>query len=72
MSENITIAIVSASSAAAVGIAAVVVNVVWMGRTFSQLDKRLDKVEGTLEIIQFDLKRFYKDIAQLKARTGLE
>jgi hypothetical protein len=42
------------------------------GERFKGIEQRLDKIERTLEVIQADLKQFYKDIAQLKARTGLE
>lgn len=70
MTDNVSIAIISASSAAVVSIAALIINVVWMGRTFEQLDKRLDKVETLLALIQADLRMFYKDIAQLKARAA--
>lgn len=42
------------------------------GERFKNVEQRLDKMERTLEVIQADLKQFYKDIAQLKARTGLE
>lgn len=42
------------------------------GERFKSIEGRLDKIERTLEVIQTDLKQFYKDIAQLKARAGLE
>ena len=48
MESNIVVAIVSASGAVIVSIAALVVNVVWMGRSFNQLDKRLSTMEGDL------------------------
>lgn len=42
--------------------------VVWQSRG---IEKRLDRVERTLEVIQGDLKQFYADIAKLKERSGL-
>ena len=51
MDTNIVVAIVSASSAVIVAIAALLANVVWMGRTFAQLDKRIDERFSALEKI---------------------
>jgi hypothetical protein len=42
--------------------------VVWQSRG---IERRLDRVEHTLEVIQADLKQFYADIAKLKERSGL-
>jgi type IV secretory pathway VirB3-like protein len=39
---------------------------------FRSVEDRLDKIERTLEIIQTDLKEFYRDITRLKQKTGLE
>jgi uncharacterized Ntn-hydrolase superfamily protein len=39
---------------------------------FRAVEDRLDKIERTLEIIQTDLKEFYRDITRLKHKTGLE
>jgi hypothetical protein len=39
---------------------------------FRAVEDRLDKIERTLEIIQTDLKEFYRDITRLKQKTGLE
>ena len=71
MDSNITVAIVSASSAVLVSVVALIVNVVWMGRSFTQLDKRLS-------VIETDLREFYKilgghttDVQRLKDKTGL-
>ncbi len=71
MNDNITVAIVSASSAVIVSIVALVINVVWMGRSFHQLDKRLS-------VMETDLREFYKltgthttDIQRLKDKSGL-
>ena len=43
--------------------------VVWQSRDMS---RRLDRIEHTLELIQADLKEFYRDITRLKQKTGLE
>jgi type IV secretory pathway VirB3-like protein len=39
---------------------------------FRSVEDRLDKIERTLEIIQTDLKEFYRDITRLKQKTGLD
>lgn len=39
---------------------------------FRAVEDRLDKIKRTLEIIQTDLKEFYRDITRLKQKTGLE
>ena len=43
--------------------------VVWQSR---DMGWRLDKIERTLELIQADLKEFYRDITRLKQKTGLD
>lgn len=35
------------------------------------MNKQIDRIERTLELIQSDLKEFHKDIVRLKERTGL-
>jgi hypothetical protein len=39
---------------------------------FTAVEGRLDKMERTLEVIQADLKEFYRDITRLKQKTGLD
>jgi len=39
---------------------------------FTAVEGRLDKIERTLELIQADLKEFYRDITRLKQKTGLD
>lgn len=39
---------------------------------FKAVDDRLDRIERTLELIQADLKEFYRDITRLKQKTGLD
>jgi hypothetical protein len=51
------------------GIALNMMVVVWQSR---DMGRRLDRIEHTLEIIQADLKEFYRDITRLKHKTGLE
>lgn len=48
MNENITVAIISASAAVAVSIVALLVNVIWIGRTFDQLGKNVDRLEKSI------------------------
>jgi uncharacterized protein YoxC len=43
--------------------------IVWQSR---DTGRRLDKIDRTLEVIQADLKEFYRDITRLKQKTGLE
>jgi hypothetical protein len=72
MESNITVAIVSASSAVIVSVVALVANVVWMGRSFTQLDKRLSLIETDLREFYKILNRHDKDIALLRQHTGLK
>jgi hypothetical protein len=39
---------------------------------FKAVEDRLYKIERTLELIQTDLKEFYRDITRLKQKTGLD
>jgi hypothetical protein len=45
-----------------------IIVVLWQSR---DTGRRLDKIERTLEVIQTDLKEFYRDITRLKQKTGL-
>jgi len=44
----------------------------YVGVRFKAVEDRLDKIERTLELIQTDLKEFYRDITRLKQKTGLD
>jgi uncharacterized protein YoxC len=46
-----------------------IIVVLWQSR---DTGRRLDKIERTLEVIQTDLKEFYRDITRLKQKTGLD
>lgn len=46
-----------------------IIVVIWQSR---DTGRRLDKIERTLELIQTDLKEFYRDITRLKQKTGLD
>jgi uncharacterized protein YoxC len=46
-----------------------IIVVVWQSR---DTGRRLDKIERTLEVMQADLKEFYRDITRLKQKTGLD
>jgi uncharacterized protein YoxC len=52
-----------------VGITMNMMVVIWQSR---DTGRRLDKIERTLEVIQADLKEFYRDITRLKQKTGLD
>jgi len=62
------------------GIAMNVLVIVWQSSQFRQyvdarfngVEGRLDKIEHTLELIQADMKEFYRDITRLKQKTGLD
>ena len=62
------------------GIALNILAIVWqsgrleqhVGVRFRSVGERLDRIERTLELIQADLKEFYRDITRLKQKTGLE
>jgi hypothetical protein len=43
-----------------------------LGVRFRSVGDRLDHIGSTLETIQTDLKEFYRDIARLKQKTGLD
>jgi len=43
--------------------------VVWQSR---DVNKRLDRIEHTLELIQTDMKEFYRDIVRIKQKIGLD
>ena len=58
MDPNLTTAIVSASATALVAIVALVQN-----------SKRLDRVEKQLDLIQADLKEFFRTLAELDKRV---
>jgi hypothetical protein len=51
------------------GMAMNMVVVVWQSR---DMGRRLDRIERTLELIQTDLKDFYRDITRLKLKAGLD
>jgi hypothetical protein len=65
MDTNVTVAIVTGSCTALVGIAAIVTNTFWIGRTLSSIERRL-------ELIETDLKQFYKDITQIRIKLNMD
>ena len=68
---NIAVAIISASSAAIVAIAALVVNVVWMGRTFEQIVKRLDAIKSRLANVENHIIALAERVARVEERVGI-
>lgn len=61
ISDNVLIALITGCFTSLVAIIALVIN-----------NKRFDRIERTLEIIQADLKEFYKEISRIKQKTGLD
>lgn len=59
MSDTVTVALVSASSSVAVAITALLLNY----RLFGSLEKRI-------EVIEQDLKQFFKTLAELDKRVS--
>lgn len=68
MDSNLATGIVSASAAVIVSVTALILN----NKCFDDIGKRIDKIDHTLEIIQADLKEFYKDIIRIKQKLGME
>ena len=61
------VAIVSASGAVIVAVAGLVVNAMWIGKTFNQLDKRMETMEKTTipafkEALLAEMKAFRVEI----------
>ena len=57
MTDQIVTAIVSGSAAVIVGVAALVVNAVWMGRAFAGLGTRIDDLNKGLSARMDDMNR---------------
>jgi hypothetical protein len=71
MDANIVVAIVSASSAVVVGIAALVVNAVWMGRAFELVNKRIDRLDTGMDKINTTLEMLTGSLHDLDKRLSL-
>ena len=65
MDPNLTTAIVSASATALVAIVALIQN----SKRFDDMGKRIDRVEKQLDMIQSDLKEFFRILADLDKRV---
>ena len=65
MTENVTVALISTSGAAIVGVTAIITNTFWVNRTLTSIERRL-------ELIETDLKQFYKDITQIRIKLGMD
>ena len=65
MDPNLTTAIVSASATALVAIVALIQN----SKRFEEMGKRIDRVEKQLDVIQSDLKEFFRTLAELDKRV---
>ena len=72
MDPNVTTALVSACATALVAIVALILNSKRfedMGKRFDDMNGRIDRVEKQLEIIQADLKEFFRLLADLAKRV---
>jgi len=65
MTNELWVAVISTSGSVIVGIAGLLV-------TGNQISKRIDRIEHKLDIIEANLKQFYKDIIQIKQKIGLD
>ena len=64
MDPNLTTAIVSACATALVAIVALMQN----SKRFDEIGKRIERVEKQLDVIQSDLKEFFRTLADLDKR----
>ncbi len=75
MDQSIVIAIVSAAGAVIVGVSGLVANVVWMGKTFEQLDKRiterLAKIESKTEQLDTSIRMLIGSNHDLDRRISI-
>jgi predicted nuclease with TOPRIM domain len=72
MDSNLTTAIVSAGATALVAIVALIQNskrLEDMGKRFDDMAQRIGRVEKQLELIQSDLKEFFRTLAELDKRV---
>ncbi len=65
MDPNVTTAIVSACATALVAIVALIQN----SKRFEDMGKRIERVEKQLDLIQADLKEFFRTLAELDKRV---
>jgi hypothetical protein len=65
MSDSVTVALITGTCTASTAIVSIAINTFWINRAFSRIDRRL-------ELIEADLKQFYKDITQIKLKIGLD
>ena len=65
MDPNLTSAIVSASGTTLVALVALILN----SKRFDDMGKRMDRIERRLEIMESDLKEFFRTYAELDKRV---
>ena len=65
MSDQVLVALISTGGSVLTAIVALSLNTYWIG-------KRIDRVEATLDVVQADLKQFYRDIVQIKHKIGID
>lgn len=65
MSDTVLVALISGGSSALVGIVAILTQTYLMSQRFKQIERRL-------ELIEADLKQFYRDILIIKQKIGIE
>jgi hypothetical protein len=79
MSDNVTIAIIAAAAVVISGFLALggaIFAYVASNRTqdkrLEAMDKRFDRIDGTLTLIQGDLKQFSDQIFKIRAKIGMD
>ncbi len=68
MTGNVAVSLISAGAAVIVSVSALVVNAVWMGKTFDQLLARLVSVETKIDLLTGSLHHVDKRLGLLEDR----
>jgi hypothetical protein len=66
MNDNVIVALISASSSVAIAVTALLLNF----RIFASIEKRFESLDHRLEIIEADLKQFYRMLADQDKRLS--
>ena len=79
METGIATGLISAASALILGLGVLILNDGLHNELNRRIDDlkentntRLDKIDGTLDLIQADLKVFYNELVRIKSKTGLD
>jgi len=65
ISDTVQVAVISAGGSAAVAITALLLN----GKWFSSLERHMGSLERRIEVIEADLKQFYRTLHDLDTRV---